>query len=39
VLGGEAHAGALIESMKDLSDYEKAQLLSETAREFLALPS
>lgn len=36
---GEAHAGALIESMKDLSDNEKAQLLSETAREFLALPS
>jgi aminocarboxymuconate-semialdehyde decarboxylase len=34
---GEAHAGALIESMSDLSDNEKAQLFSETAREFLGL--
>ena len=35
---GEAQAGALIESMSDLSDNEKAQLFSETAREFLGLP-
>jgi aminocarboxymuconate-semialdehyde decarboxylase len=34
---GEAHSGELIESMKDLSPKEKAQLLSETAREFLGL--
>jgi aminocarboxymuconate-semialdehyde decarboxylase len=34
---GEAHPGALIESMKDLSPNEKAQLLSETASEFLGL--
>jgi aminocarboxymuconate-semialdehyde decarboxylase len=33
---GEAHAGKLIESMK-LSAKDKAQLLSETAREFLGL--
>ncbi len=36
---GESHPGALIESMEDLSDKEKAQLFSATAREFLALPS
>jgi len=36
---GEAHTGALIESMSDLSDNEKAQLFSETAREFLGLLS
>ena len=34
---GEAHPGQLIESMKELSPEEKAQLLSETAREFLGL--
>jgi aminocarboxymuconate-semialdehyde decarboxylase len=34
---GEAHPGALIESMPDLSPEEKVQLLSGTAREFLAL--
>jgi aminocarboxymuconate-semialdehyde decarboxylase len=34
---GEAHAGKLIESMNELSTQEKAQLLSETAREFLGL--
>jgi len=34
---GEAHAGQLIESMKELSPEEKAQLLSGTAREFLGL--
>jgi aminocarboxymuconate-semialdehyde decarboxylase len=34
---GEANAGGLIESMKDLSAEDKAQLLSETAREFLGL--
>ena len=34
---GEAHAGKLIESIVDLSAKEKAQLLSETAREFLGL--
>jgi aminocarboxymuconate-semialdehyde decarboxylase len=34
---GEAHPGELIESMKDLSPNEKAQLLCETAREFLGI--
>ncbi len=34
---GEANAGRLIESMKELSAEDKAQLLSETAREFLGL--
>jgi aminocarboxymuconate-semialdehyde decarboxylase len=34
---GEAHAGELIESMKELSANEKAQLLSKTALEFLGL--
>ncbi|MEY2499811.1 MAG: aminocarboxymuconate-semialdehyde decarboxylase [Verrucomicrobiota bacterium] len=34
---GEAHPGSLIESMHDLSAEQKAQLLSETAREFLGL--
>jgi aminocarboxymuconate-semialdehyde decarboxylase len=34
---GEAHPGKLIESMKDVSTKEKAQLLSGTAREFLGL--
>jgi aminocarboxymuconate-semialdehyde decarboxylase len=34
---GEAHPGELIEAMSDLSAAEKAQLLSGTAREFLAL--
>jgi aminocarboxymuconate-semialdehyde decarboxylase len=34
---GEAHAGKLIESMKELSMQEKTQLLSGTAREFLGL--
>ena len=34
---GETHAGKLIESMKELSMREKAQLLSGTAREFLGL--
>ena len=34
---GEARPGELIESMKDLSSEVKAQLLSETAREFLGL--
>ena len=34
---GEAHPGALIESMADLSTDEKARLLSGTAREFLRL--
>jgi aminocarboxymuconate-semialdehyde decarboxylase len=34
---GEAHPGELIESMKELSSKEKAQLLSGTAREFLGL--
>jgi aminocarboxymuconate-semialdehyde decarboxylase len=34
---GEAHPGALIESTKQLSAKEKAQLLSGTAREFLGL--
>lgn len=36
---GEAEPGALIESMTNLGDDEKAQLLSGTAREFLGLPS
>jgi aminocarboxymuconate-semialdehyde decarboxylase len=36
---GEAHAGKLIESMKELSMREKAQLLSGTAREFLGINS
>jgi aminocarboxymuconate-semialdehyde decarboxylase len=36
---GEAHAGKLIESMKELSMKEKTQLLSGTAREFLGLNS
>jgi aminocarboxymuconate-semialdehyde decarboxylase len=36
---GESHAGALIESMRDVSDNEKARLFSETAREFLGLLS
>lgn len=34
---GEADAGGLIESMKELSTEEKKQLLSETAREFVGL--
>jgi aminocarboxymuconate-semialdehyde decarboxylase len=34
---GEAHPGALIESLGDLPAQEKAQLLSGTAREFLGL--
>ena len=34
---GEAHPGSLIEAMADLSENEKAHLLSETAREFLGL--
>src|SRR3977135_3153113 len=34
---GETHAGKLIESMKELSMKEKAQLLSGTAREFLGI--
>jgi len=34
---GEAHPGELIESMPDFLPEEKAQLLSGTAREFLAL--
>jgi aminocarboxymuconate-semialdehyde decarboxylase len=34
---GEAHAGKLIESMKELSMREKAQLFSGTAREFLGM--
>jgi aminocarboxymuconate-semialdehyde decarboxylase len=34
---GEAHPGDLIESMKELSSKDKAQLLSETAREFLGM--
>ena len=34
---GEAEPGKLIESIVDLSAKEKAQLLSETAREFLGL--
>jgi len=35
---GEAHPGKLIESIKELSSKEKAQLFSGTAREFLGLP-
>jgi aminocarboxymuconate-semialdehyde decarboxylase len=34
---GEAHPGQLIDSMKELSPEDKAQLLSGTAREFLGL--
>ena len=34
---GEAHPGKLIESIKELSSKEKAQLLSGTAKEFLGL--
>jgi len=34
---GEAHAGKLIESMRELSAEDKAQLLSGTAREFLGI--
>jgi aminocarboxymuconate-semialdehyde decarboxylase len=34
---GEAHAGSLIESISDLSESDKAQLFSATAREFLGL--
>jgi aminocarboxymuconate-semialdehyde decarboxylase len=34
---GEAEPGSLIESMKNLSAKDKAQLLSDTAREFLGL--
>jgi aminocarboxymuconate-semialdehyde decarboxylase len=34
---GEAHPGELIESMKELSSKDKAQLLSGTAREFLGM--
>jgi aminocarboxymuconate-semialdehyde decarboxylase len=34
---GEAHPGELIESMKELSSKEKAQLRSATAREFLGM--
>jgi aminocarboxymuconate-semialdehyde decarboxylase len=36
---GEAEPGKLIESIADLSAKQKAQLLSETAREFLGLGS
>src|SRR5205807_9938546 len=34
---GEPHPGQLIESMKELSRKEKAQLLAGTARDFLGL--
>jgi aminocarboxymuconate-semialdehyde decarboxylase len=34
---GEAHPGQLIESIKELSRKEKAQLLAGTAREFLGI--
>jgi aminocarboxymuconate-semialdehyde decarboxylase len=34
---GEAHPGELIESIEELSSKEKAQLRSETAREFLGM--
>jgi len=34
---GEAHPGELIESMPELSAFDKVQLLSETAREFLGM--
>jgi aminocarboxymuconate-semialdehyde decarboxylase len=36
---GESHPGKLIESMKELSSKEKAQVLSGTAREFLGMDS
>jgi aminocarboxymuconate-semialdehyde decarboxylase len=36
---GEFQAGALIESMTDLSNHHKSQVLFATAREFLALSS
>jgi aminocarboxymuconate-semialdehyde decarboxylase len=36
---GESHPGKLIESMKELSPKEKAQVLSGTAREFLGMDS
>jgi aminocarboxymuconate-semialdehyde decarboxylase len=36
---GESHAGHLIESITNLADNDKAQLLSETVREFLGLSS
>ena len=36
---GEAHPGELIESMKELSSKDKAQLLSGTTREFLGINS
>src|SRR3981081_4015831 len=36
---GEAHVGKLIESMKELSMREKAQVLAGTAREFLGINS
>ena len=36
---GEAHPGKLIESVSGLSPNEKAQLFSETAREFVGLKS
>jgi aminocarboxymuconate-semialdehyde decarboxylase len=36
---GESHPGHLIESMTDLADNNKAQLLFATAREFLGLSS
>lgn len=35
---GESHPGALIESMAELSETDKVQLLSATAGEFLGLP-
>jgi len=34
---GEAHPGQLIDSMKEFSAKEKAQLFSGTAREFLGM--
>jgi len=34
---GEAHAGSLVESISDLSESNKTQLFSATAREFLGL--
>ena len=34
---GESHAGQLVESVTDLSDNDKAQLLGATAHEFLGL--
>jgi len=36
---GEAHAGALIESLTDFSSDDKAQLLFGAAQEFLGLKS